>query len=471
MSTALNANLRHLYQRRGVWLGHILLAIAAGLSVFVALGMRKPLQNQSEGLGLFIGLVATAFLVGLQASALQMEILTKSFSFCLPGHRQVARKFIFTIGVVGNMLGCLLFLAYPGVPVGYVPVLLASAFCAGLVFYFAGVLVTIGSGQPLAFMGFTFIVFMGGVVAKLHVLLERAIVEKPLAVILFGLAVAVGMWLYLGAEKLARRNCLRPFLGFGTAFNLEKIQRMQRANGSARYWRQLGDHPRPWVETWFLNRMNRPRSLSPARYVWGSLYTTCAIGVSRWKTVLVIAAIMAVFMGYTGATRGYTGSAIFIIPVIAVMQIRPSLFSTMPIAGGRDQRFLSTLATSVVSWLCVALVLGLVMLISVLLVMVLPDVYYHGVGFKYQAVGPRILWVLALMPLLYIIQVLFFRRPAAMILAFVAMISPFMVFNLVERQGGATPLGLEHMAVLTVVLWTLFAGILCHVARRRSLVR
>jgi hypothetical protein len=51
------------------------------------------------------------------------------------------------------------------------------------------------------------------------------------------------------------------------------------------------------------------------------------------------------------------------------------------------------------------------------------------------------------------------------------MIYPFMFFNLAERQGWSTPLGLRHMAVLTVVLWTLFVGILYRVARSRNLVR
>ena len=75
------ANLKHLYQRRGLWL------VYAGLGLIVWFAVEKALSAPTEGEGLFGGLLVGSFLGGLLVAALQMETASKPFSFCLPGHR------------------------------------------------------------------------------------------------------------------------------------------------------------------------------------------------------------------------------------------------------------------------------------------------------------------------------------------------------------------------------------------------
>jgi hypothetical protein len=465
----LKANLRHLYQRRGLWLAYVFLAC------FVLVSIMVPRDDPTGGQGRFIGLVVLAFVVGLLAATVQMEILSKPFAFGLPGYRHTVRRFIFSIGVVINMLGCLLFLMYPGVPAGYVSVLLASAFCAGLIIYLAGVWVAFGSGQPLAFIGFLVMLFFTSRLLNLHVWLEKTIVEKPLPVVSLSLLVAGGMWLYLKADSVSRRNCLRPFFGFDMAFNQERMQRSQRMKGEAYYWRKLKDHPRDWVEIWFLRQMNRHSSDSSVRFAWGSLYTTYAVALSRWKNILFVMLFLSVFLGYTGGRTEYrvgpVQTGVFIVPLILLMQTRPPLYSAMLIAGGRDQRLISTLVTAVVSWLLVALVFGSVPLISVPLAMVLPDLHYQRLSLEYKAVGPQILYVLVFLPLVYILQLVFFKKPVAMMVAFIAMLYLVMFISLAGQRGSSIPLSLDGAAALALVLWACFAGVLHQIARNRSLVR
>ena len=117
----LTINLRHLYQRRGLWLVYPML----GIFVLVSIGV--PLEDPAAGEGRFIGLIALAFMVGMAVVVLQMEILTKPMAFCLPGHRQTVRKFVFSVGIVTNLVGALLFLFYPGRPFLWRPIVLGSA--------------------------------------------------------------------------------------------------------------------------------------------------------------------------------------------------------------------------------------------------------------------------------------------------------------------------------------------------------
>ncbi|MHC4463656.1 MAG: hypothetical protein ACYS30_19830, partial [Planctomycetota bacterium] len=108
----LTVNLKHLHQRRGLWLVYVCLGF------FAFIGIAVSFKRPSAGQGQFIGLVVLAFVVGLLLALLPIELMSKPFSYCLPGHRKVVRKFIFSVAVVFNFLASLRFLWYPGLNSG-----------------------------------------------------------------------------------------------------------------------------------------------------------------------------------------------------------------------------------------------------------------------------------------------------------------------------------------------------------------
>ena len=130
--SVLAANLRQLYQRRVLWVGYLLFGFMALASV------ADRLDFGAAGEGEFVGLIALAFLVGMCAAVLQMEIMSKPFAYCLPGHRLAARKFIYAVGVVTDLASAVLFLFYPELSFFGRLAAWCSAFFAGLVFYLAG---------------------------------------------------------------------------------------------------------------------------------------------------------------------------------------------------------------------------------------------------------------------------------------------------------------------------------------------
>jgi len=458
------ANLKHLYQRRGLWLAYVLLAFSIWVSIIVWVGEPAVLR------GKFIGLIVLASLVGMLAAVIQMEILAKPFAFCLPGHRQTVKSFIFTVGVVTNLASAALFLFYPGLFPGERLVVLCSAFFAGLIFYSAGVWLAFRLSQPAVLVGLLVFAMLGARLLNLHGLLEQAIILYPVQVIAVGLPCLWALWIYLNDANLARRNCLRPWIGFGDAFDPERLRKFQQARG-ADPWKRLKDHPRPWVEDFFLGRMSRGGPFSMARFLWGSLYISFAIPISRSRNVLVLALFIAIFLGYAGP--GMWAMLAF-VPLLLVQAFasRQVLYSTMLTAGGRAERYASTLAVAIITAGLLVLLIGIIAAMSIPLAAVIPDIPVRGFTLAYRAVGLDAFYVpLVFLPLAWVIQLIFYRRPVLVIVMLLALIYLAMIVGITFGKELAAIAGPGTAVALAVVSWLIFASRTHRIAVRRDLVR
>ncbi|MHC4518203.1 MAG: hypothetical protein ACYTAS_06425 [Planctomycetota bacterium] len=460
----LAVNLRQLYQRRGLWLAYLLFGFMALASV----GGR--LDFGAAGAGEFVGLIALAFLVGMCAAVLQMEIMSKPLAYCLPGHRLTVRKFIFAIGVATNLASGVLFLFYPGLSFGWRLAAWCSAFFAGLVFYLAGAALALRYKGGIACFCILLLTVAGGPFLKVRILLEGAVVGHPVWVVGFGLAFAAGAWVLLGEAELARRHCLRRWIGFGEGFDWEKMRRSQR-NREAAPWAKLKDHPRPWVEGFFMGRMSRCGSNSVERFVWGALYGAYGLMMSQWKSVAALALFMVVFVGYLGP-RLWIMLALVPITALETYVSQPAVYSTMPTPGGRDERFGSTLATAMVGACLLTLFIGAVAIASAALAVVLPDLSIYGLMVEYRAIGIGAFYLpLVFLPLALSVQLAVYPRRALM--TFLLVILAFLAVRVGEdwRFELAAGSGAAGWAASAAVCWLAFVLVLRYIAAKRCLVR
>ncbi len=463
--TVLTMNLRQLYQRRGLWLGYLMFAF------YVCASLKVALDDPRAGKGTFIGLILLAFLVGMMAAVLQTEILTKPMAFCLPQHRRTVVRFIVTIGIATNALGAMLFLFYPGLPLVWRLLVLGSAFAAGLAFYLAGAWWGFFARQPMALVGFLVAIFFFGQRLGLHVRLERIVVLHPLAVMAAGVLAALAMWLYLTRADLARRNCLRPWIGFAEVFDRDKLRRSPQYR-SAAPWTRLKDHPRPWVEKLFLGCMMKCRPLSVARCAWGAVYSSFALVLSQWTNVLFLVVAMTAFLGYLG---GHLMVILFAsLPIVAgAMGLsHGALYSSLLTAGGRRERFHATLAVAATGAVLVTAFMALVAALSVPLANVLPDFHVYGQRLTYRVISARVFygpWVL--LPIAATIHMVFYRRPLlSMILLMALVYAVVLVAGLLSHD--LRPVVNAPAAVtLAVLCWLAFILVLSRIAYRRPLVR
>ncbi len=463
--SVLTVNLKQLYQRRGLWLGYLMFAVFVWVSLIVAL------DEPRAGTGTFIGLILLAFLVGMAAAVVQMEILTKPMAFCLPQHRRTVGRFILTVGVVANAAGATLFLFYPGLPFVWQLLVLGSAFAAGLVFYLAGAWWVFLVREPMALVGFLIAIFFFGRQLGLHVRLERIVVLHPLAGMTVGVLTALAMWLYLTRADLARRNCLRPWIGFAEVFDRDKLRRSPQAR-SAAPWTRLKDHPRPWVQKLFLGGMTKCRPLSAARCACGAVYSSFALVLSQWTNVLFLVVVMTVFLGYLGRHLMVILFASLPIVAGAMGLSHGALYSSLLTAGGRRERFCATLTVAATGAVLVTVFMALVAALSVPLSHLLPELHIYGQRLTYHVINARVFygsWVV--LPIAATIHLVFYRRPLlSMILLMALMYAVVLTAELLSHD--LRPLANAPAAgTLATFCWLTFILVVSRIANRRPLVK
>jgi MFS family permease len=289
--SVLTVNLKHLYQRRGLWLFYVIVIL------FALAGIAVLFDDTKAGQGRFIGLIVLAFVVGLLLAVLPIEVMSRPFSYCLPGHRKMVRKFVFCVGIVFNIFGSLLFFVYPSLNMGQLVLVVCSAFFAGLISYLFGAGLAFAVRNSVAFIGFLPLIIIAGRFFDLHTVLERVIVENPLVVISVGVLSSCVVWFWLGDEGRARKYCAVPWIGFFDALNPAKMKKISRIRMAGK-WDKLKKYTSPRLERFFLGRMDRYDYVSAGRYIWGALYAAAVVPVLQWKSILSIVVLMSFFLGY-----------------------------------------------------------------------------------------------------------------------------------------------------------------------------
>jgi hypothetical protein len=443
----LTVNLKHLYQRRGLWLVYLLFGFVAFTF------MKDSLVHPKAGEGDFVGFAVLSFFIGFLAILPQMEVLSTPLSYCLPGHRRVFRRYVFYTAIATSAVCSMLFLRYPDLYGGPLALVVCSAFFAGLTFYMAGVtFVMVGMNAAFIF-GLLPLTVLVGERYDLDMLLERIIIGNVFGVVLVGILISIAMWFWLGRPGLVRRYCAVPWMGFMDIFNKEKLMRYTNARLGTKQGRFL-KHPRPWVEKWFLGRMNKHDYLGTGRFFWGALYCTSAIAISRWQIFLLSIPVLTIIFGYGGKVAVFS---LIMVPAIIAIGTEPPVYSTMLISGGRRRRFTTTLGLTVTgaALLCIAtlIISGL----STLFAKFMPTFAIEGKTFSFQPIDPRV----ALVPLLFLpfastMQLVFHRMPflrfgALLLPVYVGMFLAFARREQVEHLVNPLSIG-----SLLIVSWGVF---------------
>ncbi|MHC4460902.1 MAG: hypothetical protein ACYS30_05655, partial [Planctomycetota bacterium] len=387
-------------------------------------------------------------------------------------HRKVVRKFIFSVAVVFNFLASLRFLWYPGLNSGQLVLAVCSALFAGLIFYWLGVWLAFGFRNSAALIGLLPFIIFGGFFFDLHATIERTIVGNPPGVILVGVLSSVLAWLWLGNAGLARRYCGVPGIGFFDAWNRDKMQKYRQVR-LAKKWDKLRKHPSPWVETFFLGRMNRYDYVSTGRYIWGGLYTTFGIALSQlsqWKVAfssVFSALVLVCFLGYMGPGR----NILFIMPGLMFTQMRLPVYSSMLVSGGRKERYRCAITLVITEAVLITVLATIVAALSLPLATIIPDITLRDITFAFHAMNIELFFVpLLMIPIVFTIQLIYYRKPVVMMA--LIMLLFMLLFGTASfwREHLSVVINPMYIVSLVVLSWVLFTLILRYVCMRRCLV-
>ena len=342
--TPLDANLKHLYQRRALWFWY---AWAALMSFPVAMGF---LHAKAFRHGAAIAAVlACSILSGLLLGSIQREILCKPFSFCLPGHREIPRKFLLATGLPLNSLSGLCLAAYLGFGgLGGLTVSIAAA-CVGMAVFMSTTMSVIATSAFAQFVGFLPLVVIGTVLSGLHVVAEQYLLQHQALAMLVGVAVSWLAWLRLASPGLGRKLCGGAAPSILEAMNFRKAQRYRQQMHAQRVEGRQADSGSA-ILRFALRRMRRFTALSTARFAVGSMYEPVS-GINTdivLRTLLPLALVTVFFCYYP--SQPYLGSmsaVVFVLPVVMGMQVRLPATPRLFLPAGRRERFIASVGVVV----------------------------------------------------------------------------------------------------------------------------
>ena len=463
--SVLSVNLKHLYQRRSLWVVYLVIGLFA-----LSFGFTGKLAGTPAGKGYFIVPVALEFLIGIYTASMPIQILTKPFSYCLPGHRAVPRKFVFVVGIVTSLLGSLLFPGYSRLRLLPWVLVTGSIFCAGLIMYWVGVALVFGVRNSGPIMGLAVWFFFGAAFLDVHVVAERVVVDHPFTIISLGLAGGAAAWVWLGNTNWARRFCAISRLGSLDAWDQDKMREYARKQANSK-WDKLKNHPEPWVERFFLGRMKSCDHMGPGRHICGGLYAAYGMTLSRWKGTLPGLPVSLAFVLFLCYLQPKGTNILFLMVAVTVANLRLPVHSGLAIPGGRNERFFTAIILAGSNAVLVTAILALLLAASIGLTPIMPDIPFRGEDISYRAMSLRLLVVPSvIMPIALALRLIIFRRPFSGLASISLLIALMFAFGANSSGELGTLISATSVISMLILGWLAFVLVLRHVCMKRSLV-
>jgi hypothetical protein len=462
------ANLRHFYQRRGLWIAYV------GLTLVTWFIVQWVLTTPSRENGVFGGFLVCSFLWGLLMATTQMETASKPFSFCLPGHRDAVRRLVFLAGFIVSLAFVLIFTAllesssflgpsefYVGSP-GMLILLRISYFCASMTAYLLGAGIAFSLIHGGSALGLITLVVALCAMFDVFTPIQYPLLHWPVAVIALALAVGLAGWWWLGRRAWFRRGCDRPWMGLFDPWDRRHAERFRELYAT----RFIKNIPPAW-DRFFQRVIGRRPPSALGKYAWGALYTTCVLVGPQWKGILALALAWLAFAGYFPAAAPMIMG---FLPLMTVGFLQSPLGTALLVAGGRKERFFATVVLILGFSMAWVLLFGVLVGLTHLLAPVVPAVTVRGDTLSLHAISFQVVWIpLVLVPLVGLVQTLFCRKPVALALSIMLLVAIMMV--------SSTPLGLYRavtpaLAIAGAVLsWGICLLLLHRIAMHRDLVR
>jgi len=456
----LTANMKHLYQCLGAWFGYLIILCGVPIALFFT-----KFDDR------YLGYLLISFWTGVFAGNMQKDVLTKPFSFCLPGHRRIPKLFIFWIGGVVNLiLGCV-FLLYPGLSFPYVLMAILAGGFVGMILYFHGVCIPLLKLKTLLGMYLYIGLIVVTIFFKWDKVVQNIIISWPIPTILAGGLVCVWFWRLLGRDSLARRHCGRLVCGeFDTSLKAQKYRQAQADRkltaAKAKFFERLHEL--------FLRRMNRYEFLGKGRYIWGNFYMVFGRGFGTWqmKDVLASCALISflvLFFGFAGKGEGV--NLLFVILALVVLSLDLLPYGSMLFPAGRAEKYYSTLVLAIIiTFLAGVLTLALTG-ISVLLETLLPEFGSKAEVLSYHGMDIGLFYIfLLVIPIALSCAVAFPRNLIVKIIIVVVFMQGWIISAGVLKQPLIDVIGPVGVVGLVALCWIGFLVVLHYVCMRRSLV-
>ncbi|MFA5292448.1 MAG: hypothetical protein WC496_05370 [Phycisphaerae bacterium] len=402
-------------------------------------------------------------------ATLPVDVLTKPFSYCLPRHNSIPRKFLFSIGIVISFLWSVVFLLYPAENFTRVISICISAFFICTIFYWFGAWFVFRFRSWGNIVGLFVLVIYGGSLLGIDILIRRIVMQNALLVIVSGILANVAAFIYWGRAGIARRYCGRIWMGAFDAWDKEKLLKYKQT-----ILAEKGDKAHifvlPKVEKFFINRISQSGE-NLSRYIWGGLYKSFAVMLScrnDWiRFIVVLLPILLVF-GYM--QQG--GNIIFLMPAFAAVSLSLHTHSTLLISGGRRERFWTALILGTAAALLITAFVTFVALITSWLEPIMPVLTLKGQQFGFKMLNVNFFFLpLFMIPVALTVGLIFYGKPMIAMIIMMAVFQSVFIFLIIKPGKNQFMPGPTLIIIILLCSWAVFVSVLRYICMKCSLVK
>lgn len=467
--TTLTANLKHFYQCRCGWFWYLIIL--------------AQLPNILLMKGSNLSFLIISFFGGILVSNIQKEILTKQFSFCLPGHVHMPRRLCFWVGVIINGLLGLILLFNPAVGLRNAFFVVIAGGVMGMLIYLIAVSLNFFDVEHDKLLGVGLFVASFFIVGqRWDRIILRMTFSNPLIVIIPGILLCWYFWQRLDGMTLRRRYCGKVIqVGMFDGLNKQRIERLKQA----RFAKIDEKDPNllttsSAVDSFFFSRIEDAKSGSLGQYIWGSLYKTFGITMSkRPKEHLKVFLILLACLCFLSYMPGKIHNIIFFLPGAMILNMDLWVHSSLSIAGGRRERFWSALTLALLTGVVATAGLMVFVFVSFLLENIMPQLRIIGQDWIFKSIGTDLLFVpFLIVPFVLAISQALHKKPILKVFLLMGIFQLFFLTFFVGRlakldsilQAGSVMVNPLMVVGLGLLSWGIFVGVLRYVSMRRCLV-
>ncbi len=460
------ANLKIYLPNRYFWPAYLYSA----LIIFFTVGFVADQKNDEQLVtGVFMNLPIFA---GFLASLMHIDIFSKPFSFCLPGHRQNVKKVLLILCVIASLfLGLIAAVFVFGDRWSGVVI---PIFFANIIFFLLGAELILITGNVLIFIWV--IMFMPSFYSRPYDFLGWLILQHPVILISAGLLSCIFIWRKLNFSEIHRKLCAvpqMPIIGMWNKERLEKYNQFKLASQKGKIRFQI----KPSVERFFLKKMNKYKYFGMGRYIWGNLYKTYGPQFSNFNPlgVLFLLAMLFAFC----YSRQSSPFALFMMVLMVTVFTQIPVFSTMLISDGRKERFYSALGLSITYTFYIMCICAVVIVLTNIAKPIMPDfilfdkaVSFHPISFSF------ILLPVLAVPFIFTFRLIFYKKHLLLflmvIILYSIMIALFLSFQNFADAGvhefSSVIINPYSVVSSIVLLWAIFLAVLRRACFKWSLV-
>lgn len=423
----------------------------------------------------YLGYLLISYFSGLIVGFVQREILSKPFSFCLPGHSGIPRRFVLWVGLVINGLLGFVFMFYPGLEFASVFLAVLAGGIVGMMVYFFSVYVIFSDSDRNKIVGFLLIIAFAGVFLKWDLIVQEMIVTSPLIVISSGLLCCWLAWRWLGKKSLGREYCGKMVLGMFDGWDREKIAKYKLARLAERGKKKLNAvRISSGVERFFVSKISSAQTGSIGQYIWGSLYKTFGVQLSQRRQdlmrFLILILLVLCFSCYM--PRSIIRIIIFLMPGLMVVFMNLNVHSSLLISGGRRERFWSALTLAATAAILITFLVTFFAALTIPLELILPELTIKSHTAVFNALNIKLFFPpLLMIPITFAIGLVFHKKPMLRMLFVIVLFQIMVILSAFQNlKNCPVPIGPVHVIIAFVCSWAVFVAVLRYVCMKRSLV-